>query len=154
MKSRVVTELESLGMPVDYFPFAVSGDNGMRQFISTGSTSSRLSNLQSDSPVGGDHFETVEAVSLEQLISVASIGAPSLIKLDIEGAEVESCRASIDALEQSQTLVATSAYHSENDLLDLFQILGARSRRLSLRQYGRDGTDLVLLAGFQGEKDQ
>ena len=53
----------------------------------------------------------------------ARFGVPSLIAMDIEGAEVSSLRGAASTLSMGQTVWAISTYHRASDLVSIHQIL-------------------------------
>ncbi|MDR0498475.1 MAG: FkbM family methyltransferase [Holophagales bacterium] len=94
----------------------------------------------------------------EQIISVTSIDAvfagksddelPTLIKMDIEGAEKEALLGASETIRRKKPKLAICAYHKPEDIYELPQtILKLRDDyRLSLWQMGERVTDTILYA--------
>ena len=85
-------------------------------------------------------------VQTDDLTSLDDLPDPLWIKLDVEGAEAEVLRGGEAWIRRRRPLLAISAYHRPDDLLDLFELVDGWSLpyRYQLRCHGGDGTDLML----------
>jgi FkbM family methyltransferase len=92
---------------------------------------------------GGD---SVPVVSLDDYF--ASRAAPTLIKMDIEGAETSALQGAVGLLGSVSPLMAVSAYHFPTDLWRIPLLLQAYlpSSRILLRHYTREVDDTVCYA--------
>jgi FkbM family methyltransferase len=110
------------------------------RMLSTQGLDSRL--LSKDEPGGMD----VPIVSLDDYFDGRR--APSLIKMDIEGAEAEALQGAAHILHDSSPVLAISAYHYPTDLwtLPLLMHRLMPQSRLHLRHYTREVDDTVCYA--------
>jgi len=88
----------------------------------------------------------VPATTLLALIEVIPRFAPTLVKLDVEGAEEEALAGMTRTLERHQPDLAVSVYHLPNHLWALPSRIAALGLgyRLYLRSHGHCGFDVVL----------
>jgi FkbM family methyltransferase len=91
----------------------LAGHSSTARLLSTHGADSRL---LSDEESGG---ESVPVVSLDDYFE--GRGAPSLIKMDIEGAEADALRGATRLLAGSSPVLAISAYHFATDLWCAFR---------------------------------
>lgn len=99
------------------WPYAVAAKSGKVTFnISKNPTGSSLLELPETAKWDNvlDHAVTVESRSLEDLLRQIGVEAPDLLKMDIEGAEVEVLDAAPDALLRNIRQV-TAEFHSDAD---------------------------------------
>lgn len=89
-----------------------------------------------------------EWVEADTLASVQDLPDPLLLKLDVEGAEREVLASARAFIGERRPVLAVSAYHRPDDLLDLFELLDGLDAgyRFHLRCHGGDGSDLTLYA--------
>jgi FkbM family methyltransferase len=92
---------------------AISGASGKMEFHSEGTIGSSLASQSSHPSIG-----TVEVVEVQSLTDAcAQYGIPSFIKMDIEGAEIESITASKDFLRAHAIQFAIDTCHVVNGAL-------------------------------------
>ena len=86
----------------------------------------------------------VDMVALDDLITEHK----TLIKLDIEGAEISALAGAKKALNNPKVGFAISAYHLPHDLFDIFQVLKGASvnRRFYFRHYSNGIAESVIFA--------
>lgn len=87
-------------------------------------------------------------IAAECLAELGDLPDPVIVKLDVEGAEAEVLAGAREWIRRRRPVLAVSAYHRPNDLLDLFEMIDAFGLpyRYHLRCHGGDGTDLMLYA--------
>jgi FkbM family methyltransferase len=88
----------------------------------------------------------VPVVALDQML--AGMRAPMLIKLDVEGAELDALAGAAQLVAKGRPAWAISVYHRPDDLAKVFAWLVASGHdyRMALRCHGGDGSDLILYA--------
>lgn len=90
-----------------------------------------------------NNLEKVMAVKLDNLLSSHKI---DLIKMDIEGAEIESLKGLINIIKTYKPYLAISAYHKPSDLweIPLFIREISNNYEMYIRVYGEQTFDTVL----------
>jgi len=125
----------SIGDRIHIFPQAVSSRTGHVSFSSTGTDQSRI----------GDSGNLVECVTLDDALQTLR---PSLIKFDIEGAELDALAGACNVISHSRPVLAVSAYHEQDHLwripLALAQL--CKDYKFFLRPHGSEGWDLTCYA--------
>lgn len=118
----------------------LAGRTSSARLLARESADSRL--LTSDESGG----EQVEVVALDEYFEERP--APSLIKLDIEGAEADALAGAKQLLERASPTVAASAYHFPTDLWTLPLLIKRLmpQSRIFLRHYTREIDDTVCYA--------
>jgi FkbM family methyltransferase len=100
-------ELETLNVAV------WSGDEGGR-FISSGNRNSSVSSTAS-------HQHKMTEI---ELVTVDSLGlSPDFIKYDVEGAELEALKGSMETVRRSKPALLVSMYHRSRDIFELVNFL-------------------------------
>lgn len=91
-------------------------------------------------------------VQTECLEALDALPDPLFVKLDVEGAEAEVIGGAAAWIRRRRPLLAISAYHRPDDLLELFEQVDALgvAYRYHLRCHGGDGTDLMLYCVASG----
>ena len=123
-------------------PFAVFSETKKIKFQENLGTSSKI-----DSRVEENKSVTTEilAVALDDIFLNFS---PNLLKMDIEGAELEALYGSKKILEKYRPDLAISIYHKPTDIYTIFEFL--RDLKLdynfSIRTYGHQTFDTILYA--------
>lgn len=118
----------------------LSDHTGEVRFLTTSTVDARV--LGPDEPGG----EPLAVVGLDDFF--ANRPAPTLIKMDIEGAEPDALAGAADLLAEHAPTLAVSAYHRPPDLWTIpLQIRRLNpGYRLALRHYGRELDDTVCYA--------
>ncbi len=118
---------------------AVDRQPGQRVFANDGNPGSAFS------PTG----IAVDTVSIDSIVEAElEEGAPLYIKYDVEGAEAEALRGSLETIERRRPFLSVAAYHRPADLWELPRIIAdtCEGYRFMLRSHGADGADLNLYA--------
>ncbi|MBP2160960.1 MULTISPECIES: FkbM family methyltransferase [Asticcacaulis] len=86
----------------------------------------------------------VDLVALDDI----DVGAPTVIKLDVEGAEVNALAGAAATIRRHKPKLAICAYHKHDDLVTLFEAIGAirDDYSFSLRHYSPLAYDTVIYA--------
>ena len=71
--------------------------------------------------VGMDELErdSVQTISIDELVEELSIPAIGMIKLDVEGNELAAVRGSVKAIERDRPLLLISIYHTARDFFEI-----------------------------------
>ncbi len=88
-------------------------------------------------------------VPCEQLdVILADKSAPTLVKMDIEGAEVSALKGMRDLITEHQPILAICLYHRQDDLWAIPSLINSfvGGYRYFLKSHSLDGWDLVLYA--------
>jgi FkbM family methyltransferase len=99
-----VASLGARGSSIVTVPCAAGRRRESLQFSATGT---EMASVASAGPL------TVEAVPLDELLADRS---PSLIKMDIEGFELEALAGSVDVIRRSHPVIAVAVYHHSDHL--------------------------------------
>ena len=85
----------------------------------------------------------VETDAIDNVVGDSSIG---LIKMDVEGAELNALKGAIKTLERSKPALAVCVYHKKDDLITIPQFLNSvyKDAKFYLRKH-RDAFDLSEL---------
>jgi FkbM family methyltransferase len=131
VKTIAVLELRNISV----FPLASWSNTEILSFASTKDASANLNKAG---------LEKVQAIRLDSVLSATSI---NYIKMDIEGAEMETLRGASQLISQQCPHLAISVYHKPEDIwsLGLYVDSIATSRyRFYLRTYGHQTFETVL----------
>ena len=115
-------------------PLAVAGHSGTIGFAALGSVRSG---------VAAENIETVPCVAIDDLAL-----APTLVKMDVEGSELQALRGASVTLKRHLPVLAISLYHHATDLwtIPLFIKSLVPDYRLFLRRYAEDCWEQILYA--------
>lgn len=121
---------------IEVLPLAAADRDGTLRFAADGSLSSAA---------GATGEIEVEARRLDGMLGDA---APTLLKMDIEGAEPGALEGARDAIRRGRPVLAVCAYHVQDHLWSLpAQVRAlAPDHRLHLRAHGEECWDVVLYA--------
>jgi len=136
LKKWMATLEVSLSSKIHALKVAVSSARGELHFHASGDEAARLA-------AGGD--VVVECVSLDDLLAE---DAPTFIKMDIEGAELDALAGARRTIQTQRPILAVCVYHKQDDLwrVPLF-IRGMDDEyRFYLRPHEADGKELVCYA--------
>jgi len=122
---------------ITVLPWAVASAAGTARFSVTGTAASALA---------GDGGTVVECRRLDDVLDDGP--APTFVKMDIEGAELDALDGGRTVLAASRPRLALSAYHAQDHLwrLPLAVHELVPGHRLVLRPHNEEGWDLVLYA--------
>ena len=120
---------------VSTFPHVVGARSGTIEFNSTGT----------DLSTAGSGTMSVECIELDR--SLRDV-APTLIKFDIEGFELEALAGARQVIARSRPILAVSSYHLQAHLWEAPLALASMCSRYRyfLRPHGTEGWDLVCYA--------
>ena len=118
-------------------PCAVGARNETVRFCADGSVGSRMA----------DSGETQE-VECRTIDSVLAGAAPTLVKMDIEGAEPDALRGAVRTMADCRPVMAVCAYHKCEHLWEIPQLLKSANPdyRIFLRRYAEDCWETVYYA--------
>ncbi len=122
---------------LEILPYAVGARNERVRFCADGSAGSRVADL-------ADARE-VECQTIDNILAEA---APTLIKMDIEGAEPEALRGAVRTMGRSRPVMAVCAYHRCEHLWELPRLLKEANPDycIFLRRYAEDCWETVYYA--------
>lgn len=120
---------------ITVLPYAVGRQDGTLRFSAAGTVGSRVD-------------ETGQEVACRSLDSALAGSRPSLIKMDIEGAELEALQGARAIMAQSRPVMAVCAYHNCDHLWLIPQLLkaGNPDYRIYLRRYAEGCWETVYYA--------
>lgn len=120
---------------VTAFPYAVGASTGSVRFNVTGTDLSAI----------GSGTLAVDCVELDKVLANE---APTLMKFDIEGAELDALAGARDVIRRNHPMLAVSAYRQQSHLWDVPAAIQSISEgyRYLLRPQGAEGWDLVCYA--------
>jgi FkbM family methyltransferase len=135
LQKTLATLPEAVRCKIECFPQAVSSSTGTIQFESTGTDLSSM----------GSGSLSVECVELDEALRDC---APTMIKFDIEGAELDALSGGSRMIRRRRPILAVSTYHQQSHLWEIpLSIAQLNSEyRFALRPHGTEGWDLVCYA--------
>jgi len=135
LQETVAALPEEIRPKIACFRKAVSAVTGRIQFDSTGT----------DLSATGTGAMSVECIELDEALRGH---APTMIKFDIEGAELGALSGARRTIRKSLPILAVSAYHQQRHLWEIpLAIAGMTSQyRFGLRPHGTEAWDLVCYA--------
>ncbi|MGA9932840.1 MAG: FkbM family methyltransferase [Terriglobales bacterium] len=115
---------------------AVGAKRGKLRFQADGGDGARLAS---------DGNVVVECVPIDELVTEA---APTFIKMDIEGAELDALEGARRSIQTNRPILSVCVYHKQDDLwrIPLFIHTLVEEYRLFLRPHEVDGKELVCYA--------
>jgi FkbM family methyltransferase len=121
---------------IDALHTAVGAKRGKLRFQARGDEGARLA---------ADGNVVVECIPIDDMALAA---APTFIKMDIEGAELDALEGARRSIQTNRPILAVCVYHRQNDLwrIPLFVHALVEDYRLFLRPHYGDGWDLVCYA--------
>lgn len=98
-----------------------------------------------DGAIGETGNSLVECVPLDEILTIA---APTYIKMDIEGAEIDALRGARRAISRNRPVLAVCVYHRQSDLWRIPQLISSlcADYKLFLRPHEADGWQSVCYA--------
>jgi FkbM family methyltransferase len=135
LQERLAALPADIRSKVTAFRYAVGASTGTVRFNATGTDLSAI----------GSGTLSVDCVKLDQVLAAE---APTLMKFDIEGAELAALTGGRDVIRRHRPLLAVSAYHQQSHLWDIPAAIQSISEgyRYLLRPQGVEGWDLVCYA--------
>jgi FkbM family methyltransferase len=126
----------SVALRIRALNVAVGAKRGKLRFQGGGGEGAKLA---------ADGNVVVECIPIDDLAAEA---APSFIKMDIEGAELEALEGARRSIQTHRPILSICVYHKQNDLwrIPLFIHTLAEDYRLFLRPHDVDGWQLVCYA--------
>jgi FkbM family methyltransferase len=126
---------ESIRAKIRCFPEAVGARRDVVKFSATGTDLSRI----------GSGPTAVNCVMLDEALDPC---APTMIKFDIEGAELDALAGGCQVIRRHLPILAVSAYHQQSHLWEVPLAVAGISGdyALYLRPHGAEGWDLVCYA--------
>ncbi|BAY13505.1 FkbM family methyltransferase [Calothrix sp. NIES-2098] len=121
---------------ITLFPLAVGKQKERLRFAATGTASSVITELGTIE---------VDCVTLDELLSNC---IPSIIKMDIEGAEIDAILGAKILIQKYSPILAISVYHCQNHLWQIPLLIQSLSNqyRFFLSPHGEECWDLVFYA--------
>jgi FkbM family methyltransferase len=122
---------------LEILSYAVGAQNGTVRFCAEGSVGSRVAD-------SGD-MQEVECRTIDSILLEA---APTLIKMDIEGAEPDALCGAVRTMAAHRPVMAVCAYHKCDHLWEIPQLLKSANPdyRIFLRRYAEDCWETVYYA--------
>ena len=135
LRAHVDSLEEPLRRRISCYQQAVDAQRGVLAFEATGTELS----------ASGRGSIQVEAVKLDDALAGVT---PTILKFDIEGAELGALQGGRQTIQRSHPILAVSAYHSQSDLWNIPLFVSALwpDYRFYLRPHGHEGWDLVCYA--------
>ncbi|RKQ64036.1 FkbM family methyltransferase [Thermovibrio guaymasensis] len=134
--NKTIKCLKNLYPRTDFtvIPAAVWSSPGYAGFDSAGS-SSRISNVSSEN--------IVPLVTLDEILKGS---APTYIKMDVEGAEMEALKGAKEVIKKEKPYLAVSIYHRPEDLWEIPLLISKEFSfyKLYIRVHGHFGLETVL----------
>jgi FkbM family methyltransferase len=123
---------------ITIMPYAVARQDGTVRFCAEGSVGSKV--------VETGAAQVVECRSLDSALS--HVECPTLIKMDIEGAELEAIMGAGKTIAHCRPIMAVCAYHKCDHLWKIPQLLRSANPdyRIFLRRYAEDCWETVYYA--------
>lgn len=121
---------------IQAYNFAVGARRGKLHFMASGDDGARLA---------ADGEVVVECIPLDELLAKT---APTFVKMDIEGAELDALEGARRSIKEHRPILAVCVYHKQDDLwrVPLFIRGMDEDYRLYLRPHEGDGKELVCYA--------
>jgi FkbM family methyltransferase len=100
------------------------------------------------SMISDEGNEVIQCISLDDaLINVTRREGKMLLKMDIEGAELEALKGAKDLIQNNDVNLAICVYHKPKDIIEIPQLINTFGEyNFYLRLYGYYGMELVLYA--------
>ena len=136
--SRLTEFAASVSGDVETCQFALGSETGVVQFEASGTLGSRL----------GTATGTI-SVRRETLDGILYGIAPTFIKIDIEGAEIEALYGARRVIERASAVLAVCLYHRQEDLWNVAIAIDELSNgryRLHLRRHAEDSWETICYA--------
>lgn len=129
-----------MAQSITVLPYAVGRENGIVRFAAEGTVGSKVV----------DDGGTVELPcrTLDSLFAAPEAACPTMIKMDIEGAEIQAIPGAADTIARCRPVMAVCAYHHCSDLWVLPELLKAAlpDYRIFLRRYAEECWETVYYA--------
>lgn len=129
--------------PVQCFNIAVSDKDGQVEFVQTSRHDSSIQTCRTGAPA-----KSTGMIACRKLDSIFTRFTPTLIKMDIEGAEIAALRGSHTLISAAHTKWCVTTEHRQSDLWDI-PVFFSRFKdkyTIHLRSHGIEGVDLICYA--------
>jgi FkbM family methyltransferase len=124
---------------VEVFERAVAETTGRRRFAIVESTASHLADHGTD-----EKTTVVDVVSLDDLDGASGPRPPTVIKLDIEGAEVDALHGAAHLIARHRPVIICEVHHTETEVRRFLQAAGYRLRTLEESEQAVAWTSHIL----------
>jgi FkbM family methyltransferase len=127
----------------ELFPLAVWNENKLLSFTASQDTGSALSGNDLRAGLSGKTY--IQAVTLDDALGGFR---PTLIKMDVEGAEPEALQGAARLIADSRPQLAICIYHKLRHYWEIPRLINSfdKGYRLYLRQHGYNGQETVIYA--------
>ncbi len=140
---QVVADLpDRLSSRVTVLPFAVASEERRATFSASGTGASSFGSI------AGEGELVVDCRRIDKLVEDLGGPPPSLLKMDIEGAELDALHGAVGLIQCEAPILELCVYHRQTDLWQI-PIFAAECRddyRFYLRPHNEEGWDLVCYA--------
>lgn len=148
--------VENSNLRIELFPLGLSEHTGVLRFAANGTAGSYVMRQETAQEIGAFNILageaakkeiTIQCVALDDIVGNTTIG---LIKMDIEGAEVDALRGAEQTILWDHPQLAICVYHRCGDVLAIMDYLHnlVPQYRCWLRHYYVCGGDTVLYAAL------
>ncbi|MDR0620208.1 MAG: FkbM family methyltransferase [Bacteroidales bacterium] len=137
---RLADTVRKLNKKAILFPNGVYSNNEIATFAADGGEGGCIVN---DNAI---QYNTIQNVALDDVF-INNLKGITLLKMDIEGAEMEALKGAKNLITNSNMDLAICVYHKPNDIIEIPKYINKLGNfNFYLRQYGFYGIDLVLFA--------
>jgi FkbM family methyltransferase len=135
LQTRLNQLPSAVKMKIESLPYALGSSTCTVRFNSTGTDAARI----------GQGQDSVECVTLDQALRDVT---PTILKFDIEGAELDALAGAREVIARSRPVLAVSCYHQQSHLWEIPLELArtCHDYQFFLRPHGVEGWDLLCYA--------
>jgi FkbM family methyltransferase len=135
--NKLANKIRSYGRQAVLFPCGVHSSTELLRFNSGAGEGSMISDE-------GD--EIIQCVALDDVL-IDVISGPTLLKMDIEGAELNALKGAEHLIRNHNVDLAVCLYHKPHDIIEIPQLISTFGKyNFYIRLYGHYGMELVLYA--------
>lgn len=149
LETEVTTYSSDLASRISSLPYAVASENGTATFLADGTAASSFLRK------GQENSVVVECRKIDDLIVELGFGAPTFLKMDIEGAELDALAGATFLMRISRPKMALCVYHRQSDLWRIPNFVNevCDESDFYLRPHNEQGWDLVCYVVPKGKLD-